>query len=150
MFNYTGRVILTHKDYKLRIDSEIKRVKKLKFGGQWVLNSNKNQEYDIYSDDTVEKIPGIGDVTKRKMHVNDVYTVKDLIDLTEEMIDNIDNMLKIAVQLFRQAAHEIVDGRPKDKHKRPHKIDYRKADNPYEARYGADWMDELKKSSQMA
>ena len=62
-FDYSGKVILSLKDYEARIEKEIKRVKDLASGGEWIEKRRKKGE--LWANDTVDKITGVGEKSRQ-------------------------------------------------------------------------------------
>ena len=150
MFDYTGKLILSAKVFDERIQQEILRVQSLKNGGQWVTGQNNQQDYDCYHDDKVSKIKGIGKVTSQMFHTNGIYTLKDLLNLTDEQIHQMDNMPTRKCLEWRDNAITMFKGRSAEFMLRPGKIDHRKTSNPYKSRYGDSWLQKLKQSSHLS
>ena len=62
-FDYSGKILLSIKDYKEKIQSEINRVKKLKNNKFWI-EENSN-ESDFYTNDVIKsKKKGSNDMLK--------------------------------------------------------------------------------------
>ena len=55
-FNYSGKVILSKVQYDAQIKQEIRRVKKLKHGGEWKLSNRPANT--LYADDKVIEMKG--------------------------------------------------------------------------------------------
>ena len=135
LFDYTGQIILSPTDYDAKVNTEIKRVKKLQCGGQWVTGVQTHQKYSVYHDDPITNMPKIGKVMNQMFHTNNVYTIIDLCSMTNAQIEAIENIPHVNVQRWRDAANALFVGRLQDNFNRPCKIDYRKADNPYASRF---------------
>ena len=88
-FDNTGKVILTVKDYGVKIDSEIKRVKSLPgSGAPWV--TGKRIPNELYLEDPVTFVHGIADKTAEKLAAAGISTVNNLLQSTEGMIGGVD------------------------------------------------------------
>ena len=92
---------------------------------------------DIYQDDDVLVLDKVGGVTKAKLLRVNIRTVGDLKQ-TNQPVPGISGS---SFQFLWDQAQLAKD------EDAPPKIDYRKAPNPYQARYSADWETHLKKSS---
>ena len=77
------------------------------------------------------------------MNTAGIMTLGQLCDLPDERLDSVIDMNKNKVTQVQKTAREKVlrvDRTDKDK-------DYRKEDNPYEAKHGRNWEVEFKKST---
>ena len=71
MFDYTGKTLLTPPEFDKLVARELLRVKSLKCGRQWVKTIySKKPRYELYEDDPVTKLKGVGKVTGQFLHVH--------------------------------------------------------------------------------
>ena len=153
LFDYTGKILLSPDDFDALIAKEILCVKNLKAGGQWVETINKDLiKHPLYMDDPVTKLKGVGKVTSELLHTNGIYSIEDLINLQGTAMERIENVPHHKIHGWIDAAKEILNLRPADELLRPElsKIDHRKADNPYQSRYGDNWLDNIKLTRQLS
>jgi hypothetical protein len=148
-FDYSGKIILSILDYEKRKKTEIERVRTgLKDGGAWVVDPSVPGS--IYSVDSIKELAHIGGVTVTKLKEGfNIKTVGDLKACSPEKIIEIVALTKgLSMNKLGPAhaqAQTCIDG------EHPSKIDYRKADNPYAARFGDDrWVEKIKAVSQMS
>ena len=155
-FNYTGRNILTKTKHQVRINAEIRRVKKLdREHKDWV--SKHRDENALYHDDPVDKVKSIGDVTRGLLHDNDILLVSDLLALKDDkkaiktIVDRTKGLGEKGLVGFIEYCHaNLVEGEDA-----PEIEYYLDAANPYAAKYGRElnewgeekWLDEIKKHS---
>ena len=150
-YDYSGQTILSIVDYGRRQKAEIDRVRALDSGGSnWVIDSR--QQGAVYEGDSVRAINKIGIRTVEKLKEHGIETVGALKTLGDDMIQAIaqhaDRKLRISdikLKTFRSEAEKCIPGAV------PEKIDYRKAENPYLAKYGEDaWELKVNRSTQMS
>ena len=152
-FDYSAKTILTIKDYKGKQQKEMSRVKGLTgHGGGWVQKPPGWEAGQLYYDDPVNAMQNCGKVAATKLAMHGIRTVGDMKSATNEVIENIvnystpDGLLprgRVAAftALALACSHE----------KRPGVIDYRKEENPYEARYGSEnWEAKMKGCASMS
>lgn len=139
VFDYTGQLMVTPKDYEKHIQTEIRRVKSLKKGGEWVKKSNPK---DIYRNDLVSKLKHIGKAAVMKLEPLQITYVKDLKYLPQAKRDDIKKILGKNFESVMVQANACLELERTE-------IDYRKAENPYEARYGTEWREKIKKVTYM-
>ena len=146
-FDYSGKTVVTIKDFGKKMKKQIEHVKSLKNAGGWV---RKNGHHgDIYQSDQVTKLKGLGDQSTKKLAVLDIKTVAGISAMSEDDIlflsTNGKNPInRELLQQFRDQAQTC------HKEDRPAATDYRKAANPYLAKFGeANWKKEIKKASFM-
>jgi predicted flap endonuclease-1-like 5' DNA nuclease len=143
---YSGKVVVTIKDYNERIQDEIKRVKGLKGNNFWVVSRRKKGEF--FLDDDVEIISGIGKKTAQLLRAEGIASVQALAGLSDDAIQLLaakrENKLTTNVlQKFRDLAKGSKDAnQPADLIQ-----DHRLADNPYLSLYGEEeWEKKIGKS----
>ena len=81
-FDYSGKVILSMKDYLARRQREIQRVKDLPVGANWVDNK---REKKLYSNDMVGKLKGLRQETLGILHEQEIFTIEDLLSNNEDI-----------------------------------------------------------------
>lgn len=147
-FDYSGKIVLTIKDYNHKIDCEIDRIRKLKGGKQagWIVTMR--EEGRLYSNDPLTALNGVGPATIKKFAEFDIKEVEDLSHATDA---NLGAMAAAKVATLKNLSDWrdlcslacLEDPAPPD-------IDYRKQSNPYLARYGTDWMAKIKTCSMLS
>ena len=117
-------------------------------GGKWVvINREPNSKYEM---DPVDYLDLVGDVTKKKLKKQGLVTIQDIKDLSSEQMEAIAKLEKAdhiglpQMLGFQKQAKKAILGRP------PERMDYRKAENPWKARYGQDWEEKLNQSPLMS
>ncbi len=137
--------LLTRKKWDIKAAYEMRRVKELPNGQTrgWVID-NRNKD-DFFEEDPVDKMAGIGPQIKKKLNNIGIYLVKELAYILPEEIEQYvqqdpqNHLNKTQLKsLWKLAREGMLPGQKET-------IDYRKADNPYQARYGDDWENEIKK-----
>jgi predicted GIY-YIG superfamily endonuclease len=147
---YSGKVVLSIKDYKEKISNELLRVRGLKKNAYWVID--RRQKGEFYNDDLVSVLPGIAEKTEKRLNTQGIHTVSDLKSLTDASIEAIakipsSKLSKFNLRKFRlQSLKSINDNQPADLI-----VDHRRATNPYLSLHGEEqWEEEVRKSAQMA
>jgi hypothetical protein len=144
-FNYSGKTVVTIKDFGEKMKKQIEHVRNLKTKGDWVCKNGDDGV--IYQSDRVNKLKGLGDQSTKKLAVRDIKTVAGIRAMSEEDIAFLTSHGKnpISRELLLQFRAEAQTCFNED---RPASTDYRKAANPYIARFGEDnWKEEIKKTS---
>ena len=77
-FNYSGKVILSRRDYAARMDQEIKRVKNLAVGKEWV--ESLRPPNTLYRNDKNCELDGIGDKKEQHFLHAKIMTVIELLN----------------------------------------------------------------------
>jgi predicted flap endonuclease-1-like 5' DNA nuclease len=147
--SYSGKTVLSISDYRKRQNTAMVAPKLHKgSGGQWVvINREPNSKYEM---DPVSYLVGLGDVTEKKLKKQGLVTIKDIKNLSGNQMEAISKLEKVdriglpQMLGFQEQAKKAILGRP------PEKTDYRKAENPWKARYGDDWEEKLDQSSLMS
>jgi hypothetical protein len=133
-FDYSGNIILSIPEYEKRKNTKIEQVRTgLKDGGAWVVDASV--QGSLYLVDFILALANIGGVTVTKLKEGfSIETVGHLKACLPEKISGIVAATKGLLIKKLGPAHEqaqtCIDG------EHPPKIDYRKAENPYAARYG--------------
>lgn len=138
-FSYSGKTVISIKEWNTRIRKQINHVRHLQNPGPWKTNQRQNGR--LYHDDSVTKIRGIAKQTARKLlEDHNIRTVGDLMSLCSDSLPEsprIPNLTHLVVR-----AKECPDMTPA-----PKPVDHRKAANPYLSKFGDSWKDEISKSS---
>jgi hypothetical protein len=145
LFNYTSKIILTQKDYLHQEEKEMRRVRALdgKCAPWYISGRQAGAVYECELVNTLKHIAGAGTIECNRVSIT---TVKDFMDTAR------DNPAKIlAIPRISQAKLDdilnttVLPGEP------PPPIDYRKAVNPYLARYSeAEWKEKIDESTLMS
>jgi len=146
-FDYSGKIILSKKDYDRKVDDEIDRIRKLVGGKQagWIVSMR--EEGVLYSNDPLTALSGLGPATFKKLLDFDIVEVEDLAHQTDM---DLDKLAYHKVTTRRQLADwRDLCALACEEPPLPPDIDYRKQSNPYLARYGSSWMEKLSKSCTM-
>ena len=96
--------------------------------------------------DAVHKLPGIGKVTASCLQQHGMLTVKQIADLSDERVKVLEKEkgLKQIAKYKMQA--QTCNNQPNIDNT---EINHRKAANPYQLQYGADWEEKMKASTSM-
>jgi hypothetical protein len=145
-FDYSSKTILSIKDYSHRQRTEIDRVRQLdKGGGLWVIEQGPKDA--IYENDPIQTLKWIGDSYKQRLEEDNIATVSNLNKLTTAQIGNLASKIRIPLvrlnEAYAQAMHSISGAKPPE-------MDYRKHQNPYEAKYGVLWEEKIKTARLMS
>jgi hypothetical protein len=137
-FCYSGKVVLSIKDYKDKQKAELKRVKLLKGNNFWVIDHRQKGEF--YLDDKVTIIPGIGLKIQERLEAQGIFTVCALSALSNNAIKSLSqkterNMSKNVLQKLCESSKKSQGViQPADLI-----MDHRLAENPYLSLYGEEW-----------
>lgn len=90
-FVYTGKSILSIKEYKKRVNNEINRVRGLKSGESsgWVVRYKHNKGDPLYDDDPVSYMVGCGKLTTEMLKKHGIEAVRDFIGISEDTMKKI-------------------------------------------------------------
>lgn len=138
-FVYSQKVLLSIKDWLLKEKNEIKRVKGLESNAFWVLS--QREQGKLYRDDELTKLDKVASKTAEKFQKHGINTIKELVEASEETLAVVaaePHVSRKAVDGFRSQAIDCWVDEPA-----PEAIDCRKAENPYERKYGANWKKEI-------
>jgi hypothetical protein len=149
-FCYSGKVVLSIKDYRDKKNEEIKRVKLLKGNNYWVVDRRKKGEF--FLDDFVSVIPGIGKKIEERLKEEGIFTVGTLGALSDNAIDALcaNPATKLSTNLLKKFRDLSKTSRNANK---PADLilDHRQADNPYLSLYGEEeWEKRIKRSVTLA
>jgi hypothetical protein len=149
VFCYSGKVVLSIKDYMDKQKVELKRFKALKGNNFWVVD--RRQKGDFYLDDKVSIIPGIGLKIQERLEGQGIFTVRVLSALSIDAIKSLTD--KPEVKITRNVLQKFCDyskqsqgiNQPDDL-----VLDHRQAKNPYLSLYGEEWEQTIKWSVTLA
>ena len=146
-FDYTGRVVLTHKDFVLRQQTEIARVRSLTGDGLPWVTGRRNKEDGIFDQDAVTVLHGIGDEKARVLRIDGVTKVEHVACLLDEDIASLAERDGLTVNLLKKARDEATTAAPGKFNNVV--VDHKKAANPYESLYGENWKQEINETTYM-
>jgi hypothetical protein len=89
-YDYTGTVLLSHKDYTGKINKELKRVKTVPNGGEWV--QKRRDGNTIYRNDPMSVLKGCGRAFSGRLAQHGVDFIWQLNALSEESIAQISSI----------------------------------------------------------
>ena len=139
-FDYTGREVLSISKYENKINEEVRRVREditCGYSSGWIKSTHSNGE--IFGEDGVKFIHGVGEFTKNKLEIGNIKSVKDLMFIHHSPVE-INSKLKSISEipgtpsfatlkrLHHKAAVATI-GLP------PAEENYLSTPNPYLARY---------------
>jgi predicted RecB family nuclease len=85
-FCYSGKVVLSIKDYKDKQNAVLKRVKLLKKGNNcWIVDHCQKGEF--FLDNNISIIPGIRKKIQEKLQAKGIFTVQALVGLSDNAIN---------------------------------------------------------------
>jgi hypothetical protein len=131
---YTECTLLTLPKYEAKIQEEIRRVKNLAEGYNWV--DNRRDKDEIFRADSVTKLKGCGATAAK--HLAETYGIKKVGDLLERTIKPFTRVQQPMINNWMQVA-----GAAKAKFNERQVKDHKKEENPYESKYGASWRDTI-------
>ena len=135
-FDYSGKVVLSKKDYEARMEQEIRRVKNLPAGNEWKTRNRKPEE--LFADNDVKWLKGVGPTKLAALKAADIKTISDILNHNGP-VKGIGN--KLLQSLKSQASCAQCKNTPADFF-----LDCKDAPNPYLARYGQNWKNVIKKT----
>ena len=140
LFNYTSKVLVSISDGKKMMATEIRRVKNCSSKTTKWIDKVAPQD-KVYSNDPVDKLKKCGYQTKKKLLTVGIKQVQDLRDISDA------NNFTLPPGLARKTFQTVWQyAKEAEEQPRPLPIDHRKAANPYESKYGADWKKFIVKS----
>ena len=154
MLSYKCKTLVSEKTivgndcYEQLIAEEIEGVKKLKDGGKggWVINNRQNGQF--WEDEGVKKVKNIGLKSKKDLAKAGILTVFDLLS-AQFSFERVSEETGISIAVLAGLHQNDVEGVTPGNRPASLVKDYRKATNPYEARYGEQWKEEIAKVSGM-
>ena len=139
-FDYSGKVVLSIKDWNKKEKEEILRVKNLQGNALPWVETQHEEAGMFHGNDRVTKIQNIGKKTAERLATINALTVRQLLDAD---IDELMTMYSRAkVDRWREDASHVLPGDAPPIVVTNHKL----AANPYESRYGPEWRDDIAKS----
>ena len=140
LFDYTSKVLVSISDGKKMIANEIRRVKTCSSRTtKWIDRTASDGK--VYCDDSITNLKNCGTQTKKKLLTIKISLVSDLQAIEDPDNFELDNSIgrKAFKNLWQHAKEAETESRPLP-------IDHRKSTNPYESKYGNDWMKMMRKS----
>jgi transposase len=150
-FDYSAKNLITITAEEKMIKEEIRRVRNLQTGGQWVVKKDRSPG-TLWENDCITTMSNIADTTKAKFEAHGIHTVLDMKMMTDTEVSAIvgDKGFRVSVNTIKkwqQLAEQASEGSA------PSRVttDHRKDENPYLSRYGCDrWMEEIRKCTAMS
>ena len=150
VFDYTCTSLLTIGKYEALINQEIARVKALctteKKSQKWA-GSIERPDGSLWMEDSLIFLKGVGEKKREKLHDAGLKTLKDICNLTSNDLKKIQEKTRIGLKsllTYQVEAMTATSGTSPF----PKTFDWVTGnDNPYEARYGENWREEMKKYS---
>ena len=153
-FVYSMKEIASIGKWDMLVRTEIERVRNLssdtKRGG-WVVSTRPAQQY--WEDDPVHFLPGIGKVTSKTLKDMGIILIKDLLNTTSILtsVNHENSDHKPLTQKRLDKLHQKVKCLNICPGQCPFQpVDYRRFPNPYEARYGHEWQEHIKKTAALS
>ena len=150
-FIYSGKKIASISTWEQAIREEINRVRSLPEDkkGRWI--QDPRPQGLVWEEDPIYRLGGVGKVTANLLVSAGVEYVRDLFVMSENDIKDIAaeassrSLSAVRLKKLQDLARDcVLHGAC------PHQvIDYTRSTNPYEARYGEEWLDKIKKSQGM-
>jgi len=149
LYDYSGKKLITLADWKELVEKEIRRVKGLRSPGEWIVRRRRKGEY--WRSDDVGEVKGVGSTSKTVLFENAILSVGDLIDLDEAAMAVVCSSASGQVARKIRSAQIEAQNTVKEGDTPPDDIDYRRAENPYLARYGAEeWEAKISKAAALS
>jgi len=146
-FDYSGKVIVTIKDYQKHMDAEISRVKKLTKRSEWKYDPRPANA--IFMDDSMDVINGIGAKTVEKLKGINILTVGQMrSNIAEKGTHRIHELSQVPKSIIEKC-NEAINNHYVDENKPP-LIDHTREENPYLSRYGGEWKERIKQTHSMS
>ena len=150
VFDYTSILIVGIKKYELLIKHEIMRVRLLtvleRLSQKWAGSENR-PDNSLWVNDKVQELKKIGPAKAIKLQSAGIITVKDVIEMTTETMKEVSRVSGIGKKTLLDLQDQSQTALPGDS---PYPIAFDWVvgnTNPYLARYGDSWRDEIKKVS---
>jgi predicted flap endonuclease-1-like 5' DNA nuclease len=145
-YDYSGKILISLDDRKIKRNEEINRVKNLKGGAPWVISNR--EEGQLFLDDKVGEVNGIGDSVTSRLQTVGITTIADLKNMTEQKVRDIAGKKLgrgMSLQMLKQ--YQAVASTSEISAPPDLVTNYRKEENPYLARFGdQSWEKEIDKS----
>ena len=100
-YDYSGKTLISLNERDAKRREEITRVKNLKGGLPWVVSNR--EEGQLFLDDPVREVNGVGDSIAKKLQDVGISTIADLKNMTEQKLSEI-----AAAKLGRGMSHQIL------------------------------------------
>ena len=149
VFDYSGKKIISIKEFDQRANDEIKRVKSLKtstINSPWITNQRDKKSADprIWEEDNLIRIPKVGPGLVKKLKLCNVNKVKDLMNLPESTKADLisKGIPKTSLESAVDKCATAIPGECEIQ-----TIDHRQSDNPYKSKFPNDHADRIKKAS---
>ena len=148
MTTYNGKKIVGMGKWDQGVSNAIELAKKSKSERTWTTKNERPEGKELYEEDSVTVIRGIGKKSERILHEASIFKVSDCIKYPEKL--NELNGTNHITSMIKSKIETALVGLGINKGKCPKEyefIDHRKADNPYESKYGDESINEISKSS---
>jgi hypothetical protein len=146
LFDYSGKVILTIKDFDKKLVEEQQRVKNLIGCAPWVVNNRGVG--DFWEGESLVALKGIGTKTAEKLAEKGIGNIGDLKHCSDQQLKLLKGVgtgiAKLTVLRLQVAG--AFPGDPPGNLLVNHKNNPEEP-NPYKSRFGDLWLDEIKKST---
>ena len=148
MYTYSGKKIVGMGKYSEGHETSIEKAKKSNSVRTWVKKrANRPNGHEYYEKDPVSRIPKIGKGRQHALNRCGISTIYDCVNHPERM-----EYLTSGKELIKRAIKDGLVNKRINSGSCPDeisKIDHRKADNPYELKYGLNWRLKIDKTPTM-
>ena len=139
-FDYSGKTILSLDDFDKQMMQEFNRVRHLSNKTKtWITSARDPQ--DLFCSDALSVLDKVGKKTEEKLQAAGISNVGDLKVIKQEELKNMKGISESNLTFIWSQSQLAKDEAPLPT------TDHRKASNPYESKYGQDWMQHLKASA---
>jgi hypothetical protein len=139
---YSGQWICSISDFKEAEAAEMIRVKSLA-SGSWCSQARAKASTRVYQEDSVSWLKGVGGKLLSKLESCGVVKVSHLVNLSPASFKNTMKECGIGAKKMTDLCN-LASKSPAGSY--PESTDYRKAENPYQARYGDAWKSKIKEA----
>ena len=154
IFDYSGRQVLAINKYNEKVEIEIQRLKsksdaEARSSG-WITNSRPPNV--IYLNDNITCLKSVGKKIQEKLRKADILKVKDLVFIDKSpseirsLLTSISDKSSLSMNSITRLHRMALRAEPGSE---PENINYLSSPNPFQARYGDRWEDEVKKLKSM-
>jgi hypothetical protein len=147
VFDYSGKVILTIKDYERKVAEEIQRVSNLQGnGGGWIECNREKGKF--WESENLTAVKGIGKKTADNLARKGILSIGALKGCNNQQLSGLVG-LRMSLKQLKKMQLLVLEALPGEPPADALTINHKKNPlevNPYKSRYGPSWMDELKKS----
>ena len=140
VYQYDDCWVVTIGEYEdVYIPWQLKKIKNLTNKGSWITGKrpDKGEGVDLYEQDPVTRLPGLGDTRKKQLGEFAIRNVLDFKGLTDVDIDMLERSIRglsaDKLRTWRTLAQTSIPGSYVDT-----TVDHTLADNPYESRASVD------------